>query len=119
MVPDPQSFAQEWIQAWNSHDLDRIMSHCSDDVSITTPMIRTALGRDTGTLRGWDRVRVYWEAALKKAPDLHFELIDVVAGIDSIAVYYRSVPETRAIEVMFFDGYGKVRWAVAHYDRPV
>lgn len=24
---DAQKFAQEWVDAWNSHDLDRIMSH--------------------------------------------------------------------------------------------
>ena len=24
-------FAAEWIEAWNAHDLDRILSHYTDD----------------------------------------------------------------------------------------
>ena len=27
MLPDSKEFAVEWIESWNSHDLDRIMSH--------------------------------------------------------------------------------------------
>ncbi|MEW5745619.1 MAG: nuclear transport factor 2 family protein [Nitrospirota bacterium] len=29
MIPEPAVFAQEWINAWNSHDLDRILNHYS------------------------------------------------------------------------------------------
>ena len=97
-------FAQEWIAAWNSHDLNRILAHYSDDFEITTPMIKMTLGGDTGTLKGKKAIGAYWQAALKKMPDLHFELIDVTEGVDSIAVYYKSVLDKLAVEVMFFDG---------------
>ena len=39
---DPQwatEFAQEWIDSWNSHDLDRILSHLSDDFEMKSPLI--------------------------------------------------------------------------------
>jgi len=47
-----REFAAEWIAAWNSHDLDRILEHYSDDFEITTPMIKMAMGVDTGCLKG-------------------------------------------------------------------
>ena len=47
-----QTFANDWIESWNSHDLDRILTHYSDDFEITTPMIKIFLGIDTGTLQG-------------------------------------------------------------------
>jgi ketosteroid isomerase-like protein len=39
-----QEFAQVWIHAWNSHDLEDILSHYSEDIEITTPMIAMATG---------------------------------------------------------------------------
>ncbi len=115
MVPDTGRFAEEWIRAWNSHDLDKILDHYSDDFEITSPMIRTVLGVESGTLRGKKSIRKYWQAALQKVPDLKFELIDAAICTGSIALSYRSVMNKRAIEVMFFDEAGKVVRAVAHY----
>ncbi len=116
MLPDPKKFAAEWIESWNSHDLDRILSHYADDIEVTTPMIKTAMGIDSGTLRGKALVRQYWEAALKRVPDLHFELIECTQSIDSLAIYYQSVMAKKAIEVMFFDPEGKVTKVIAHYN---
>ncbi len=115
MDMDPHTFAAQWIAAWNSHDLERILGHYSDDVEITTPMIRMALGTDTDSLRGKPAVRDYWRAALDKLPGLRFELLDVASGVDSVTLYYRSVMDKRAMEVMFFDEDGRIARVVAHY----
>ncbi|MEG4397414.1 nuclear transport factor 2 family protein [Microcoleus sp. BROC3] len=32
------SFAEHWVQAWNSHDLDAIVSHYEDDVVLVLPI---------------------------------------------------------------------------------
>ena len=61
-----QTFAKDWIESWNSHDLDRILTHYSDDFEITTPMIKAFLGIDTGTLQGKQNIKEYWAAALEK-----------------------------------------------------
>ena len=111
-----EEFANEWIAAWNAHDLDRILSHYTDDFEITTPMIKVAMGIDTGTLKGKDNIRDYWAAALQKMPDLNFELVDVTESIGSIAVYYHSVLGKMAIEVMFTNAENKVYKVVAHYN---
>jgi ketosteroid isomerase-like protein len=74
-------FASEWIASWNSHDLDDILSHYSDDIEVTTPMIKLSTGVETGSLKGKKAVGEYWKKALDKIPDLHFELIEVTAGI--------------------------------------
>ena len=48
-------------------------------------------------------------------PDLHFELLDVCAGVNSIAVYYKSVMDKLALELVEFDAVGKVGRVVVHY----
>ena len=110
-----QAFAKDWIESWNSHDLDRILAHYSDDFEITTPMIKTFLGIDTGTLRGKQNIKKYWTAALEKLPNIRLELVDVVISVESIALYYKTVMDKMAIEVMFFDASGKIKKAIAHY----
>jgi ketosteroid isomerase-like protein len=111
-----QKFAREWVDAWNSHDLDRILSHYTDDFQMTSPFIVTVMNEPTGTIEGKEKVRAYWAQALERLPDLHFDLIEVLASVDSITVYYNAVLGKRAAEVLFFDNNGKVRRAVAHYN---
>lgn len=110
-----QKFAEAWIHSWNSHDMEQILAHYSDDVEITTPMIKLALGVDNGSLKGKAAVADYWQKALQKIPDLHFELYEITTGVNSIALYYKSVMNKKAIEVMFFDETGKVNKMIAHY----
>ncbi len=115
MKPDSQIFAKKWIEAWNSRDLERILSHYSDDLEITSEMIREFTGSGTGTLFGKPMVRNYWRQALEKLPDLHFELLDVAELPESIAIYYISVMDRKAVEVMYFDKAGKICKVVVNY----
>lgn len=109
-------FAAAWIHAWNTHDLELIMAHYTDDIEITTPMIRMATGAASGTLKGKSAVEDYWRQALERLPDLHFELIEVTSGIDSIALYYKSVMNKMAVEVMFLNEAQQVYKMIAHYN---
>jgi len=109
-------FAHGWINAWNSHDLVKVLSHYYDDFEMTSPMIAKVTGNSSGVLKGKDAVGDYWAKALKMVPDLHFELLSVCAGVDSIAVQYQGVGGRVAIEVFSFGAAGKVVKGYAHYE---
>ncbi|MEO5668394.1 MAG: nuclear transport factor 2 family protein [Bdellovibrionota bacterium] len=108
-------FADEWIAAWNAHDLGQILSHYADDFEMTTPFIVKLAAVPSGTLKGKDAVGSYWKKALDKIPDLHFELIDVFTSVDSVCLFYKSVLGLLAVEWFHFDRAGKVSRAIAHY----
>ncbi len=110
-----QAFAREWVDAWNSHDLDWIMSHYADDFQMTSPFIVKLMNEPTGTIRGKENVRAYWAKALQRLPNLHFDLIEVLSSMNSITIYYHAVLGKRAAEVLFFNDSGKVTRAIAHY----
>ncbi|MEH7888280.1 nuclear transport factor 2 family protein [Elizabethkingia meningoseptica] len=114
-MQDANEFAKAWIDAWNSHDLDVILSHYADDIEITTPMIKITLGGSDGSLKGKEAVGAYWKKALEKIPDLHFELYEVTEGVNSVGLYYKSVMNKKAVEVMFFNPEGKVNKMIALY----
>jgi len=107
-------FAADWIESWNRHDLDRILSHYTDDFEMISPAITAITGELTGKLKGREVVSSYWEKALQFYPDLHFELITTLIGVDSVTIYYKGVRGLSA-EVFHFDENGKVAKALAHY----
>lgn len=110
-----QTFAGDWIEAWNAHDLDEILSHYTDDFEMSSPAIVTTMGEPSGKLKGKERMRAYWSKALEKYPDLRFEKLHVLVGVSSITIIYNGVRGLSA-EVFHFDDQGKVHAAHAHYD---
>jgi hypothetical protein len=111
-----QEFAEEWIAAWNSHDLERILAHYRDDFEMRSPLIIERMGVPGGMLKGKDAVRPYWRQGLDAQPPLLFELRDVLAGIDTIAIYYRSVTRERMVaEILSFDDQRRVISAAGLY----
>lgn len=69
----------------------------------------------SGTIRGKQNVKAYWEKALKRVPDLKFEVIEVLVSVKSIVIYYKAVFGKLAAEIFFFDESGKVKKVIAHY----
>src|SRR4051812_34275198 len=68
------ALGREWIAAWNSHDLERVLALYAEDSEMTSDKIQ-ALGLDgSGTLRGKAMLRKYWTRAFEPPPNLHFEL---------------------------------------------
>lgn len=110
-----EHFATEWLAAWNAHDLPRILSHYADDLEMTSPVIVQLAGEPSGKLKGKAAVGAYWAKALKLIPDLHFELMGVLTGVDSITLYYKGAKGRLAAEVFHFGEDGKVVRAFAHY----
>ncbi len=109
-------FAEHWVAAWNSHDIDTILAHYSDDFEMTTPMVQRVLGIESGTLKGKMTVGNYWRVALKRVPDLKFSIIEVTSGVGSVSIYYNAVMGKRAIETFFFNEDGRVYKALATYN---
>ena len=112
---EAQEFAQEWIAAWNSHDLDRILEHYADDVEVTSPLLETVMGPGRVTIKGKAAAREYWSAGLSKYPDLHFRLFRAYAGPSSLVLHYQSVQGLIGAECLEFDTAGLVRRVLAHY----
>jgi len=107
--------AGDWIDSWNRHDLDSIMSHYSGDVVLTSPVVIRLLGDESGTVRGIETLRSYFEKGLQAHPDLRFEMIEVFTGVESFVLYYRRHNGPLGAELMELNEDDKIRKVVAHY----
>ena len=82
--------AAEWLDAWNAHDPDRVVSHFTDDVVVYSPLAAQLRPGSNGVLHGKDEVLSYYRDGLAAAPGLRFMLVEVCTGVDEITIVYRN-----------------------------
>ena len=92
------NLADQWVAAWNNHDLDAIMSHYDDAIELTSPVAAKLLRTADGKVVGKANLRAYFERGLEAYPELHFRLADVLCGINSLVLYYTNQKGTRTAE---------------------
>jgi hypothetical protein len=73
-----RQFADDWLRAWNSHDLEAIMSHYVSDIVLTSPVAARLLNDPSGAVTGALALRNYFKRGLEAYPNLVFELLDVM-----------------------------------------
>jgi ketosteroid isomerase-like protein len=95
-------FTDEWLDAWNRHDIDAILSHFHDDVVFTSPVALRIVGDSDGYVRGKDNLRAYWTEGLRRSGDLHFTLDSIYVGVDTLVINYRNQAGGRVNEVLVF-----------------
>ena len=104
MIADPVRFADAWCDAWNRRDIDAVLAHFCDDVVFTSPVAQRVVPESGGTVRGKAALRAYWQQALAQVPDLHFTIIDVYQGVETLVLHYSNQRGARVCEVLHFDG---------------
>jgi hypothetical protein len=113
---EARKIADDWTRAWNSHDLEAIMSHYAPEVVLISPTAAKLLGDSSGTIKGKEAVRSYFARGLEAFPNLSFELLDVMWGISSVVLYYLNQKGTKTGEFMELDANQKVSRVVANYN---
>jgi hypothetical protein len=117
MITEQQAlkFANDWIASWNEHDLDRVMSHYSDDVEYFSMFVAKLTGDEAGRIKGKSKVREYLAKGLAAYPELNFKLINCFVGVASITLQYESVNNLIAAEVFELNSDGLAKRVQCHY----
>jgi hypothetical protein len=112
---DAWKLAENWVAAWNAHDLELIMVHYEDGVELTSPVAAQLLGTSDGKVVGKADLRAYFQKGLAAYPELQFRLEDVFLGLSSVVLCYKNQKGTRTAELMELSTAGKVSRVVANY----
>lgn len=97
---DWNAFARQWCGNWNSHDLNRVLAHFTNDVLFTSPVAAQLMPGTDGRLMGKAALRAYWEAGLRRIPDLRFTIERVFGGVDTVVIQYRNQKSAVVSEVL-------------------
>lgn len=101
---DPKDFADQWLKAWNAHDIEGVLAHFHDDATFSSPFARQILPATGGKLRGKTAIRDYWTTGIRAIPDLHFTIEELFVGIDQLVILYKNQKGIRVSEILKFDG---------------
>lgn len=116
-MTDISALAREWLEAFNTHDLPRILSYYHDEVVLTSPSYLRFTEGKSSTLRGKAELERYFGWGLAAYPDLKFTLQEVFPGADSVCLMYHTTARDRmACECMQFDNNGHITLVLAHYN---
>jgi ketosteroid isomerase-like protein len=102
METNLRQFAMDLVDSWNSHNLNNILNHYSDDFELVSPNVKAKLNINSGIIKGKENVRVWWERVLKNVPDLSFEFIDIAESLDSFVLIQKSSHNKKITVSNFF-----------------
>ena len=111
-------FADEWVSAWNSHDMGAIMAHYDDNFEFASPLIIKVVGESSGRLKGKQAIGAYWSKALSLVPNLRFELLTIFVGVNSIVLHYQNQEGRLSAEAFEFGQDMNVIRSFANYASP-
>jgi ketosteroid isomerase-like protein len=110
-----RALGEEWVAAWNSHDLDAIIALYAPGIVFQTPTIIDTLGIADGVVEGREALREHFARGLERLPDLHFDLQQVYVGVRSIAITYRWADGTPVAELHEYDANSLIERVQALY----
>ena len=114
---EAEQWATEWIRNWCARDIERIVSHFTENAQFVSPVA----ARHTGSpvVVGREALRAYWQV-VHSFRSFRFTLERVLwddAAQEMAIVYTREIDgaHDRASEFLSFDGTGKVIRGEAMY----
>ncbi|NLR70278.1 nuclear transport factor 2 family protein [Novosphingobium sp. ERN07] len=106
-------FAQQWIDDWNSHVLERVLDHYSEDAEFRSPFAEKRTGN--GIVKGKAALRNSWGPAFALRPNLKFTLKNCFVGHRTLAIHYSDELGREVIETLVFDENGKATFGSGCY----
>ncbi len=68
-----------WIEAHRAHDLDRLVTFLTDDITI-----QSAAGADMPAAKGKDEARHHWQTIYNAFPNFRMDAVDLTAEGDTL-----------------------------------
>ena len=110
-----KSFADEWIDSWNSHDIDKIVSHYEEELEFKSPLIVERYSDPDGTIYTREKLKEYFLIGLTNNPSLTFTLKKILLGVSCLTLYYQNARGGETAELFEFNQNKKVIKSVSCY----
>jgi len=87
---------RKWINAWNDHDLKKILSLYSEDILFSSPKVKSVIpDRQSATITSKRELEEYFSHGLKKFPNLHFTPLDYFLKDGKVTLEYLGTPDNK------------------------
>lgn len=93
MSAENEALARAWVEAFNAHDVPRLVALYADDCVHVSPKLRAQRPETGGKVEGKAALAAWWTDALQRLPDLRYEATRITADADRVFLeYLRHVP---------------------------
>lgn len=85
--------ALKWMQAFNQHDIEKLIALYSEDAVHYSPKLKLLQPHSMGFIKGKKQLKEWWIDAFNRLPQLHYKLISLTANDKSVCMeYVRTIP---------------------------
>lgn len=85
---DVENIAVRWFEAFNEHDLEKLLSLYDDNAQHYSPKLKQRRPETNGLITGKDALRSWWQDAFDRLPDLYYKMVRLTANEDRVFMEY-------------------------------
>ena len=82
------SIAHAWFEAFNSHNLEKLLSLYDDDAEHFSPKLKIRHPETNGLVNGKSALRTWWQDAFERLPTLNYKVTSLTANSDRVFMEY-------------------------------
>lgn len=88
-MKSPLQIANDWMAAFNNHDLEALLSLYDDNAQHFSPKLLIRQPETKGLIQGKEAMRAWWQDAFDRIPSLKYIPITFTANDDRIFMEYK------------------------------
>lgn len=82
------SIAHAWFEAFNSHNLEKLLSLYDDEAEHFSPKLKIRHPETNGLVTGKSALRTWWQEAFDRLPTLNYKVTSLTANSDRVFMEY-------------------------------
>ena len=83
-----KQIAMQWFDAFNQHDLDKLISLYDIDAEHYSPKLKIFQPQSNGLIKGKKTLQAWWKEAFERLPSLNYEVIKLTADEHQVFMEY-------------------------------
>ncbi|MEI6020468.1 MAG: nuclear transport factor 2 family protein [Bacteroidota bacterium] len=83
-----KQIAVKWFEAFNEHDLEKLLSLYDEDAEHYSPKLKIRLPETHGFIKGKHALRAWWQDSFERLPSLQYEVIKLTADHEQVFMEY-------------------------------
>lgn len=87
----PEQMAVKWLDAFNAHHLENLLSLYHDDAIHFSPKLKIRKPETGGLIRGKDALRNWWNDAFVRLPQLQYIKQTITANSQHVFMEYKRI----------------------------
>jgi hypothetical protein len=88
MSSQNKKIALKWFEAFNEHDLDKLLSLYDNTAQHYSPKLKLRRPETKGLIKGKAALRDWWQDAFERLPSLRYEILKLTADEEQVFMEY-------------------------------